>query len=207
MRFWFVLMFAAAGCLSLPDRPGPEDGCRDGQVLQSRFETSECEPWGQSYGNTDFENVGGRLRLTPQSTGQSAGGCIADNPSELDDRGIFLEVPAIPASASGSLAILLDDGDPLMVAYGGALTFRLQNGPTYGEKLYDAAAMRWWRMRPDRARNELVGEYSADGHDWIELGRSPELPVMVQIKIEAGVDDVEPTPGYAEIDNLDACVF
>ena len=215
MRVGFLaIALGCVGCLSLPERPGPEDGCRDGQEIHSTFVMSPtlddiCLPWGNGYGNTTASDEGSRLRLIPRDDMSNSGGCRAMGASNFDDRGVFIEVPTIEPAASGKTAMLLDDGSVLIIARIGKLFFLSESGgDIYAETSYDPVAMRWWRMRPDRDANVAVADYSPNGFDWTELGRSDDPPPQTyDLKLEVGVDDVEPTPGFGEFDNLNTCVF
>lgn len=212
------IVVLSTGCLSMPERPGPEDGCHDGQAIHATFDRSPttddiCAPWGASYGNTIVSDEESTLRFFPRDDMTNSGGCRANGPSPFDDRGVFIEVPTVETAASGRSSMLLEDGGYLLMARGGTLFFKEEfSNDVYGMEPYNANRMRWWRMRPERDANAgqgvVVGEYSANGFDWVELGRTDGPPPQsYELKIEVGVEAVEPMPGFGEFDNLNTCVF
>ncbi len=192
-------------CLSKPDPPeATSDAC-----LFDSFDSgiSACLPWGFQYGNAVSASIGGDLVIRPQASfGRNSGGCRMTGMSPLTDGGVFIEMSEVPSAASGQAKLIVsDDGRSPTISYSGGFLQMETTAGVFVSMAYSAAAMRWWRLRADSARNKLVGEYSANGAAWNHLGEINDPPPMLQVQIEAGVSSDETTPGAARIGQLHVC--
>jgi hypothetical protein len=148
------------------------------------------------------------LRLSPRADLASSGGCLQLDDQPLPDEGVMIEVAQVLPAASGYTAFLAEQ-DGLSIGVSDDKLSVGQASEVLNSVHYDPAAMRWWRMRPDRERTPpmFVAEFSPDGFSWTKLGESTDVPTLIRIKIDVGTQDVEADPGVAEIDNLNSCPF
>ena len=71
---------------------------------------------------------------------------------------------------------------------------------------YDAARMRWWRLRPDPDVAGMLGEFSRDGASWQALAVVPgTIPAKVFVTIAAGTRMPDPDPGAATFGRVRFC--
>ncbi|HMG21671.1 MAG TPA: hypothetical protein VK607_10155, partial [Kofleriaceae bacterium] len=92
--------------------------------LVDQFDGGEpCLPWGQQFGNAVLEIHDHVLTITPAADFQNSGGCVANDPIEFRDGGIFLEVPAVMPPGHGFLTITAQAGPtaPSLAARNGRL--------------------------------------------------------------------------------------
>ena len=165
-----------------------------------------CQPWGTHFGDSRVKISSGALEITPRDDGQNSGGCFS-GPAAFDDGGIFLEVPQAMPAGHGFVALVAQSSSssPMISAGDGRLELSVP-GSSITTLPYDPVAMRWWRLRPDRAAGATVAEYAADGYHWKRLGAVdvPPEPRMA-IEISAGVDTVDPQPTTARLAHLGVC--
>jgi hypothetical protein len=156
-----------------------------------------------------------QLTITPASGTQTFGGCTAaTDPTSFTAAGEFIEVTQAvtgdtayttlnaypdPASDAVSATLVIKNGD-----------LNLQNNTDDSfvvSVAYDAATMRWLRLRPVTTHTTgVAGDYSADGTTWTPLGIVPGAPPsMIRVDFGAGTDVGVASPGMAVLANLDTC--
>jgi len=176
--------------------------------IVDRFDGREpCVPWGQQFGNAALEIHDQVLTITPAAEFQNSGGCLANEPIEFRDGGIFLEVPAVLPAGRGFVAIATQGGAtaPSLVARDGRLALTAA-GDVVASAPYDATAMRWWRLRPDRVAGATIAEYAADGRNWTQLGVLDVPPEpAITFELSGGTDAPDPSPATARIAQLGVC--
>jgi hypothetical protein len=190
---------------------GPIGECQSDNEISAEFVGSGngCGGWANTNGEASITLTGGRLRITPNPGSSEYGSCKSTVGSvPFTDTGIFVEVPTPIIAASGYQELTLSDGGPgIQIGSGdGFLQFESQYGANvYAAKDWDAATMRWWRLRPDRGASEIVAEYSPNGKAWTELGRRSveEIPEAGRIELTVGYSSE--AADYGEFDNLNVC--
>jgi hypothetical protein len=165
-----------------------------------------CASWGVQYGNAVVEQRGGALFITPNAGGGASGGCESRRTIQFVDGGIFLEVPAVLTDSRGFVFLSARGvASPAIRSEDGRLSLTWIDG-TVASQPYDPVAMRWWRLRPAHGGDTVIGEYSADGFHWTQLGVVPDPPEPdITVAFEAGVDQAEPNPGTAQLAHLNIC--
>lgn len=169
--------------------------------------TPPCETWGQQFGNAQVTASGGVLSITPAANFQNSGGCVSGDPIEFIDGGVFVEVLAVLPPGHGFVSLTVQGGptQPSITARDGELRLTVP-GDVIAAMPYDPTAMRWWRLRPDRASRSTVAEFATDGSHWQRLG-ALDVPPEPQIILElsAGTDAAEAAPATARAAHLDVC--
>lgn len=179
-------------------------------AISDPFDDGEpCAPWGYGYGNATVVERDGALAITPSTAGANDGGCEGAADVAFEDGGIFVQV-ASPLTASHEYtAFKIDFGSmpsPQVIVNDDVLTLGIYDGPAVEQMPFDASAMSWWRIRPDRRAGATVAEYSGDGGHWSMLGAvEGEPPDTIRISLYAGVGSTDPDPGTAEFRNLGVC--
>lgn len=204
MRPGLALLVLSSGCLALPDRPGPLDGCRNDGEIASAFDGGRtCASWGTAWGGVSPANVDGRLRFTSTEVEFRQGGCRVGDPLALPDTGFFVEVTHVPEG--GSVSMSAGDGSLAIGASNGVLEVYEQfTGEVFGSVPYDPAAMRWWRIRPEPDSTRYVGEYSAEARHWTALGAwDMDAPATYQVELSVGLAGGDGR--YGELDNFNVC--
>lgn len=169
-----------------------------------------CSGWGTvQMTNSVVAVIGGKLTVTPGSTGSSLGGCSTTLPQPLTDFGFFVSVAAA-GTAMGELTKLqiTDPGTSnatWSITYaGGMLTFANIN-ETVAMRAAPAGPL-WWRLHPDAAHTMMLAETSPDGHVWTVLGATPSaIPSMVTVMFGAGSFNPTMPPTAASFDSFDVC--
>jgi hypothetical protein len=68
------------------------------------------------------------------------------------------------------------------------------------------AKMGWIRLRPDRANNKIIAEYSGDATTWTQFGALPTTPpTFVEPVMEAGVNPGQTYSGIATFTRFIVC--
>jgi len=217
---WIVLV-GLGGCFTKPDPPAgvvdapvidasDVDASVDASTACARYTFDSggdaCAPWGHGVGNADSESIGGNLVITPLPNDGNDGGCVGNAMVPFTERGMVIEVIQVVSAPSGYTRFTLDDEDkyPRMEHSNGTLKIRtLSQTPAMVN--YVAADMRWWKLRLDRPRQRIIGEYSADGMTWVTLGELGSPPALARPQIEAGVQSAEPTPGTTVVGEFQLC--
>jgi len=220
-RFGCVFVIAA-GCYqpTLPERLACADGgrcpgaqacdpvygecasfalCAPPAVIDTFDGAEPCAPWGHTFGSAIVEVRDGALALTPSKINN--GGCTVDAAIPFTPQGLFVEVAAVVDAGFTSFAI--ESGQATIQAGGGEL---IVTSSVFGDSArvpYDAAAMRWWRLRPTEA-DGVLGEYGPDGVHWSRLGGVPIEPPAAAL-FELTVDTTVDAPGTARLASLDLC--
>jgi len=176
-------------------------------VSRARWSRRVCAPWAHGSGNSDSESDGANLVITPHPNSGNDGGCIGNTQMSLSEMGLTVEVAQVVSAASGYTRFTLDDANryPRMEVTENMLNLGVLSSPTFRSVPYVAADMRWWRLRLDRPRSKIIGEYSADATTWINFGELSNPPSSFRVAIEAGVRVTEPTPGTAVIGAFHLC--
>ncbi|HEY4058447.1 MAG TPA: hypothetical protein VGM39_17665 [Kofleriaceae bacterium] len=174
----------------------------------STFTNTICGPWGAANGAAPVVNdMNATLRIEPLGDQTSEGRCTSNAMLTIPDGGIFVEVPMPIVATAGYAALRLGGIDVSINSRDNKL--RLTNAAgtvTIAQVPFVAGAMRWWRLRPDRTSDEIVGEYSADATAWYEVGRvARTLTTMTPLELAAGSENPTATVGNAVFDNLNLC--
>ncbi|TMQ05699.1 MAG: hypothetical protein E6J91_39960 [Deltaproteobacteria bacterium] len=166
-----------------------------------------CQTWGAQFGRAQVELQDGMLAITPLGDGQNSGGCQSSDPIAFEGDGIFVEVPQVLPPGHGFVLLSAQGGSnaPTLGVEDDRLTLRIP-ARSIASAPYDPVAMRWWRLRPDRAAGATIAEYAADGVHWKQLGIVDlEREPQINIQLIVGIDTVDPRPATAHLDRLDVC--
>lgn len=176
--------------------------CRTGAFTDAFDVDPPCLVWGTHFGNGLIGSRNGRLVLTPDPT--HAMGCKSHDARPFDTGGVVVEV-AVTMPSDGAVVVVAEAGNysPKLAQAEGALRFELfPQGTLVGSAPYDAARMRWWRMRPAPDGRGTIAEYGADGIAWTVLGTSDVTPpTEIDLAIEADAG----SGGTAELESLGVC--
>jgi len=157
-----------------------------------------CAGWGAAFGTATVEVRAGALALTPADA--SNGGCTTVAAVAFDRGGIFAEIAKVGPRTITALSV--DNGYALIVADGPELRLESSVVPDVARVRYRADEMRWWRIRP--SNDGYVGEYSADGGAWVELG-VVAFTVPGTVPFELAVKASGADPGTSEVASLGVC--
>ena len=221
-----ALLLSASGCdylfqidhVSLAnDAPNERDAahpdspmmgiCAAPAVDDSFTDSTPCT-WGTKFGGSYVTSGGGHLTIAPPYDAYS-GGCDAPI-GPFADGGIAAEITKVITSSSYAYTGIQAFGtfDVSVQVNDGQLKFEDPSASVvWGGAFYDPVAMRWVRIRPDRAANLIIGEYSADGSKWTKVGSvSTTVPVTVKATLIGGVAQGAPTvSGVAEFSRFIVC--
>ncbi|HEY4180197.1 MAG TPA: hypothetical protein VGM90_25315 [Kofleriaceae bacterium] len=197
-----------AGPDAAPDAAPTATGCTALATPSSTFTNTICGPWGAASGAAMVENdMMQTLRITPSGTSTSDGTCTSNATTIISDGGYFMEVPTPILATAGYTTLRHTALDVAINSRDNKL--RLTNAigtVTIAQVPFVMGAMRWWRLRPDRTTNEIIGEYSADANAWYELGRvARTLNMSGFLVVAAGSESPTASVGFADIDNLNVC--
>jgi hypothetical protein len=206
----------AAGCLSKPAPPSASSdaaGDPDGNsgpacinpAVKDDFDDTFKPPCGAGFedgdGSSTISRDTGSLRQTPATNKVSAASCSWQM---LFDEGAFVEVRktldtggsfTILQVSNGDLSVgiqVLDETAPIL------MMFDTVRSESIAELPYKKNQMRWWRLRPEAGL--VIGEYSANGRAWTQLGASitPAPTTAMLVSLNAGVYRELAKPGVAE---------
>ena len=177
-------------------------------AVDDTFDGAMVCPWGIKFGAATVISGGGVLRIDPPSDGTS-GGCDAPV-GPFADGGIVGEITQVLGGSAYAYTGIQEFGtfDTSIQVNAGELKFEDPGGGTvWGRKLYDPVAMRWVRIRPDRADSSIVAEYSSDGMGWMNLGVvATPVPVTVKATLIGGVaSGAAQISGVAELSRFIVC--
>ena len=157
-----------------------------------------CDPWGtiNSAAGGSVTEVGGAIVVQPAANMVgSRGGCYPNGLVPFGAGGAIAEISHVIGGSDAEFTLL--SSGSLHLAIGVAnnqIVFQNDIGTVqYGQPiLYLASAMRWWRIRPMGA-STVVGEYSANGHDWNPLGEvTTPVPATASFGFLAGLNNNRP---------------
>jgi hypothetical protein len=169
----------------------PPDGpvtCLTVPVVADGFDSPPaCGEWGNVALTGSMVVVGNSaMTVTPIPGAIGFGGCIAKVAVPLTETGVFVQVPVVGQGDAEYTELIARDGTydaTINVATGGSIAFStlLENGFI---QPYLPSQMQWWRIRTTREHDRIVGEYSANGADWMPLGEfvvtpPPEVTVTI----------------------------
>ncbi|CAN5758164.1 hypothetical protein BH11MYX2_BH11MYX2_32620 [soil metagenome] len=197
-----------AGADARPDAAPNAMGCTTFATLNSTFTNTICGPWGAASGSANVTNeMSAKLRIAPSGTMTSDGECTSSAMVTIPDGGFFIQVPTPIVSAAGYASLRLDGLDVAINSRDNKLRLTNATGSvTVAQVPFVTGAMLWWRLRPDRGTNEIVGEYSADANAWYEVGRvARTLTTASTLLVTAGSENPTASVGVAELDNLNVC--
>jgi hypothetical protein len=188
---------------------GPPPGmCTDTAVDDSFADPTPCT-WGTKFGGQYVTSGGGRLVVSPPSDAYS-GGCDAPIGSFVDG-GIVAEITKVIGGSPYAFTGIQAFGsfDTSLQVNNGELKFEDPSASNVWEHMpYDPVAMRWLRLRPDRTRDAIVGEYSSDGKAWEVLGYvATTVPATVKPTLIGGVaQGASSFNGVAEFSRFIVCL-
>jgi hypothetical protein len=166
--------------------------------------------WDEYEGNATVAETNQQLEITLYSgAGSNYAGIISDATYNLTGSYIYIELKELPASGGNAEAFFqtyIDANNKIFwysawgwlyahYKVGGDLTW-------YGEIAYNPSTTKWLRIR--EASGTTYWDYSADGISWTNL-TSMANPIAVtglKVEISAGTWEMEASPGYFKVDNL-----
>lgn len=150
----------------------------------------------------------GTLRVEPRPLTAEGNGCTVNE--MLFGEGVFVEVSRIFAHPASSVFFRLFPIEPgIAVDAGFTATVgqvtMLGGGSARGDAPF--VPNQWWRLRPDRLNDRVIGEVSPDGLRWEQVGEMPgAVPVTIKLVIGAVITDMTAaTPGAAAFEQVNVC--
>lgn len=202
-----------AGDARQPSDVDRGDGSSQGICTATRiydaFGSSTPCTWGTKFGGTYVTSGNGRLTIAPPSDAYS-GGCEAPE-GAFADGGIVAEITQVIGGSAYAYTGIQAYGtiDTSIHVNAGSLKFAAPSSvPVWAEDEYDPVAMRWVRIRPDRANTAIEAEYSSDAKTWMRLGSvATPVPVTVKATLIGGVAQGAPViSGVAEFSHFIVCL-
>jgi hypothetical protein len=179
-------------------------------VIDDKFDMGEpCAPWGgATRSSARLETVGGELVLTPDVNARGAGGCTYNGVAAFGTGGVALEVTRVWSVASGYIAFeafpedTADVTAKLIFKNSGIGVYTTEPNPI-AIRTYDAATMRWWRLRP--VEGGVAAEVSGDDGDYTTIAIVPGTPPdRFKANFIGGVEP-EPAPGSIAFGAVRVC--
>jgi len=152
-----------------------------------------CANWGSFFAtNANVTSGGGQLVISVTSTATEANGGCNSNQYLFAGAGVIAHMTSVTTgnNSYNGLQVAGSSLDAALNVNMGTLKFQTRSASTtWVSATYDATAMAWLRLWPDRTTSEVVADYSPDGQTWTELGRrSMNLPQMATFSIIGGVN-------------------
>lgn len=164
-----------------------------------------CANWqgNPSFTNAALSESGGQLSITPNANTVGAQGMCLKNAVPYGMGGAIVEVSAVlNGTAITSIQLGLGATALSIVQQSGNLIAQDASGDR-GMVAYNAAAMRYWRIRP--SGNGSIFEYG-DGMTWTMMGTSAQAPqANYDIRVIAGEIEGIPNPGTARFESVNLC--
>jgi len=174
------------------------------------FDTAPaCSAWGtQLTNNPAYQQIeNGALVMLPVG---AAAGCESKALMPFARDGVFAEVAGIGTGTGqyNGLVAFADgqetDATALQITANPDVFHFLAYGQDRGFISYDPA-LRWWRIRPSGDRAFVVGEVSADGQLWSEVGRdATPPPASIKAKLQSGLFGAGPATAMT-VASFDVC--
>lgn len=147
----------------------------------------------------------GKLHIEPRPNLAEGNACTVDDMAL--GNGVFVEVTQIFAHPNASvffqiLPLTPSEGEmAVFSAAGGGVGFSDGNSVPFDTSTH------WWRLRPDPGNGRIVGEVSAEGESWQEVGAVVGLiPTRVKLVVGAVITDTgATTPGAAIFEHVNVC--
>jgi hypothetical protein len=183
-----------------------DDGVRD-----SRWKLGTLTPpdsaWDQQ---VMVDETGGRLEVTPRASvaGKNFNGYVSTSNWNLTDARATVAVVQTTTNAAQTVFTLALDGGNWFrfLAASGNLSFQSKvNGADSSTNIpADGAQQRFWRLRHDRASDQIIFETSADGANWAARRIVPRQFSIKSMTVElnAGTAASVASPGKAVFGGL-----
>jgi hypothetical protein len=206
LRGLAYVSIALAGCdeaFDLEHLTPSEPSCSESAIRDDFAMGPPCVGWGNRF--TDGSGivvVDSHLAITTSGT-LGYGTCTAIQPVALPASGIFIEVSQLQGDAWFGIKTATDR----LYIYAGYGTLRFgTRDNNFATATWDAASMRWWRLRPDAERDMYVAEYAPDGETWSEFGLALPwaLDEPTRLTIGAGIAD-QTTPQTSTFEGVNVC--
>lgn len=181
--------------------------CMASPVVADSFDgTVPCTPWGSAM-NMSVTEGNGTLGITPQA--QSFAFCESTGTETFDSLGFFVEVDQVLTTAGGYTSFMIRDNNTWKLSIDQTdtqLSF-LENSVTHlNDMPYIPQAMKFWRLRADRASGNTVAEFSSDAIAWNELGRTTDFfSQSVYLELLAGQAGTPTGTDTAVFSHLNVC--
>ncbi len=169
--------------------------------------TPPASTWDQQI---NVSETGQRLEITPRSstTGKNYNGYVSVTNWNFTDARATVEVIQTTTNAAQTIFTLALDSNNwfrFLVA-SGDLNFqtRVNGAETSVSIPADGVQQRFWRLRHDRANDQMIFETSGDGADWI-LRRAVPRQISIKglaVELNAGTPSSVAAPGKAIFDSL-----
>jgi hypothetical protein len=160
-----------------------------------------CRSWGEPFGTAGYADDPAALSITSSGTVPSLGGCASQDVDFLPG-GVFVEVLAVPVNGYAAFGSL-DPGEPSLTIQDGSI--ELADAMHDIEiRPYDPVAMRWLRLRPDRAADTSIADVSPDGVHWTRLADTRVTPPC-RVRIQLVGRFASSDPDVARFANLNIC--
>jgi hypothetical protein len=183
-----------------------DDGVRDARWKLGTL-TTPASSWDQQ---VKVEETGGRLEVTPRTSvaGKNYNGYVSVAGWNLSDAGATVAVVQTTTNAAQTVFTLALDGTNWFrfLATSGTLSFQTKvNGADSSTNIpADAAQQRFWRLRHERAGDQIIFETSPDGAAWAVRRIVPRQFSIKSLTVElnAGTASSVASPGKAVFGGL-----
>jgi hypothetical protein len=194
-------------------RDAPADGPPDAATtlcagatprISETFDTGPACPLDNVGGTATLVLAQGTLQISTNTNSQFSY-CNEQNLGTWSGNGATIEVPSVMTGNNAWTSFQMLGPNFAMTVKNGFLVFSDNTGATqYSLVTYVAAAMHWWRMRPDAGNTNIIAEYSADRVTWTLLGAHAGGGT-IRVQMIAGTDGVASPSGASRFDNLVVC--
>jgi hypothetical protein len=157
-----------------------------------------CDTWGMvntAAGGSVTESNGSLVVQPAANMVGSRGGCYPNGLFPFGPEGAIAEVSHAMGGSDAEFTLLSSGSLHLAVAVANnQIVFQNDVGTVqFGTAVvYVASSMRFWRIRP-MGTGAVVGEYSANGRDWNELGQvTMAVPATASFGFLAGLNNNRP---------------
>jgi hypothetical protein len=183
-----------------------DDGVRDARWKLGTL-TTPASAWDQQ---VTVAETGGRLEITPRTSvaGKNYNGYVSNSNWNLTDARATVAVVQTATNAAQTVFTLALDGANWFrfLAASGTLSFQTRVGGTDDSTNIpaDAAQQRFWRLRHERAGDQIVFETSPDGATWAVRRTVPRQFSIKSMTVElnAGTASSVASPGKAVFGGL-----
>lgn len=196
------------------DAPGTSDGAIDSPAatlcgasaprIVETFDAAPACPLNVSGGSATLVLASGTLQISTDSNGENAY-CNEQELAAWSGNGATVEIPAVMTGNNAWTSFQVLGPNVAITQKNNVLVYSDNTGGTqYAMVAYNAANMRWWRLRPDAGNTNVIAEYSADRMTWTMLG-SHAAGGSIRVQMIAGTDGTASPAGASRYDNLVVC--
>lgn len=171
-----------------------------------------CQPWGSAFfpAQPNISEQGGDLVIAPLARKKSQGCSSFRSDYPLGSAGIVLALDRVPMGGQGQYVGVQFDGTPQPIALGvvdGVLELSTTDTSlVYGATSYDAARMRWIRLRQETGPSgRIVAESGSDAVHWDPVGSIAATLGSGAVNLIVSYDDDATDHGSAEFAHFHVC--